>query len=238
MAYIENPKTKGSGILCGIPQKGVCPVGCADCFFQSGRSYLEPLDEHTPNLPTAEQARGHVVRLNDGNDSNHNRAAVLQAAAVYGHVFFNSSIPHDLDGFPGPVVLTVNPSDMTDMSAHLLDPIPRNLMFVRVRTNTWNLAVVQQVVEHYATKQVPVMINFMAYYKEVVRPGHENNYTFRKRTLNSYWVITPEAARKIMQPYQDNPYVYACGKDVKTFACHRCGNCLREYFATKERLKS
>jgi|GEM_PF-4975445 len=28
--YIENPKTKGSGIICCIPQTGVCPIGCPD----------------------------------------------------------------------------------------------------------------------------------------------------------------------------------------------------------------
>jgi len=43
MGYKENPKTKGSGIVCAIPQKGICPNRCEDCFFQSGRSY-----ENTP----------------------------------------------------------------------------------------------------------------------------------------------------------------------------------------------
>lgn len=49
MSYIENPKTKGSGIVCAIPQTGVCPIGCEDCFFQSDRSFLEPLDENLPS---------------------------------------------------------------------------------------------------------------------------------------------------------------------------------------------
>jgi len=51
MTYKENPKTKGSGILCAIPQTGRCPMQCSDCFFQSGRSFLEPLDENLPNMP-------------------------------------------------------------------------------------------------------------------------------------------------------------------------------------------
>ncbi len=38
MDYKENPKTKGSGIICAIPQKGICPSKCPDCFFQSVRS--------------------------------------------------------------------------------------------------------------------------------------------------------------------------------------------------------
>ena len=68
MSYIENPKTKGSGIISCIPQKGICPNTCEDCFFQSGRSYLEPLDENLPNLP--EEVDYQIVRVNDGNDSN------------------------------------------------------------------------------------------------------------------------------------------------------------------------
>ena len=52
-----NPKTKGSGIITCIPQTGRCPNGCEDCFFQSGRSYLEPLEENLPHVPPAEMAR-------------------------------------------------------------------------------------------------------------------------------------------------------------------------------------
>ncbi len=56
MSYKENPKTKGSGIISCIPQKGVCPNKCEDCFFQSDRSYLEPLGE---NLPSSER-KSHI----------------------------------------------------------------------------------------------------------------------------------------------------------------------------------
>jgi len=79
MPYIENPKTKGSGIICCIPQAGECPIHCDDCFFQSGRSYLEPLDVNLPNLPSKEESQGRVVRVNDGNDSNNDREAVMAA---------------------------------------------------------------------------------------------------------------------------------------------------------------
>jgi len=236
MSYIENPKTKGSGIICGIPQSGECPVKCADCFFQSGRSYLEPLDQNLPNLPSAEQARGRVVRLNDGNDSNNQRELVMAAASQYEHVFLNTSIPRGLEGLGSPVVLTVNPGKMTDVRVHLLDPVPPNLMFVRVRTNTWNLALVDQAVAHYTARKIPVVLTFMAYYTESVPAGHEADYSFRKRTMNSYWVINPEAWDRILARYAGNQWVYPCGKDANTFGCHRCGNCLREYFATRERL--
>ena len=232
--YIENPKTKGSGILCAIPQKGVCPLGCKDCFFQSGRSYLEPLEINLPNLPPPELSINHIIRVNDGNDSNIHRPTVIGKTNCYPQRFFNTSIPN-LD-FPAPVVLTVNPALMTDREAHWINsPIPPNLMFVRVRTNTWNLILVDKVVQHYTNYLVPVVLTFMAYYEETVEL--EKDYVYRKRILNPYWVITPTAWNRIVEQYKYNPLVYTCGKDAHTYACCHCGNCLREYFATIERMQ-
>ena len=237
MPYIENPKTKGSGILCCIPQKGVCSVKCPDCFFQSGRSYLEPLEVNLPNMPSLEQAKHMVVRVNDGNDSNNDRELVMEAVRDYPQRFYNTSIHYDLGGFNAPVVLTLNPGLRTDTSIVVLGQIPDNLMFVRVRVNTWNLHLVKEAVDHYTKRSIPVVLTFMAYYTENIPTSHKANYSFRQRTMNSYWVITPEAWDKIMAEYAGNQLVYACGKDANTFACSRCGNCLREYFATIERMK-
>src|SRR3989344_96569 len=208
MPYIENPKTRGSGILCCIPQTGVCPINCPDCFFQSGRSFLEPLTENLPNMPEVKLAAGYVVRANDGNDSNNQRQLVMAAVQQYPERFYNTSIPWDLEKFDAPVVLTLNPGLKTDELVVLLDPIPKNLMFVRVRVNTWNLELVDQAVSHYSAASIPIVLTFMAYYTE-----------------------------SILARYEGNPLVYSCGKDANTFACSRCGNCLREYFATRERMK-
>ena len=236
MTYLENPKTKGSGIVCAIPQTGTCPVGCADCFFQSGRSYLEPLADNLPNLPKHVDAADRIVRMNDGNDSNVERAQVERAASVYADAFFNTSMPTRLDEYPGPVVLTANPGKHTDARAHLVMP-PPNLMFVRARVNTWNLENVDRIVVHYTTLEVPVVLTFMAYYDETIPDGHTDSYVYRKRTLNSYWVITPAAWDAVVARYASNKWVYTCGKDADTHACSRCGNCLREYYATRERMR-
>jgi hypothetical protein len=238
MPYIENPKTKGSGVICCIPQEGVCPIGCADCFFQSGRSYLEPLDDNLPNMPSLKEVRNRVVRVNDGNDSNNHRDLVVAVTSCYPQKFFNTSISTDLEFFGDPVVLTVNPGNMTDKSAHFVDPIPKNLMFVRVRVNSWNLDLVDWVVEYYTGAGIPVIFTFMAYYTETIPDEYKDDYVFSKRTLNSYWVITSEAWDRIMSKYSDNQLVYSCGKNADTHACSRCGNCLREYFATMERMKT
>lgn len=237
-AYIENPKTKSSGIVCCIPQKGICPVKCPECFFQGGRSYLEPMDKHLPNMPSREFAKGMVVRVNDGNDSNNRPEEVMAAVQKYPERFYNTSMARNLKKFDAPVVLTVNPGNMTDHKVCLLDPIPYNLMFVRVRVDTWNLNLVDRAVEHYSSRGIPVILTFMAYYSDSVPGGHKANYSWRQRTMNSYWVITPEAWDRVMARYAGNKLVHSCGKDANTFACSQCLNCLREYYLAKERMKA
>jgi hypothetical protein len=241
--YIENPKTKGSGIICCIPQEGICPVGCEDCFYQGGRSYLEPLSENLPNMPDPVNiflSGFEVVRVNDGNDSNNKRTSVVEATQQYKHRFYNTSIPSKLDEFNAPVVLTVNPGTMTDTSACLLSVIPKNLMFVRFRTNMWNLEKADEVIEYYAFHSVPTVLTFMAYYSEESIPeDFRQDYMYRKRTLNSYYAITTDAWERVMQRYKYNKWVYSCGKiegEKGVTGCRFCGNCLREFFATMERM--
>lgn len=237
MSYIENPKTKGSGIVCAIPQTGTCPNKCEDCFFQSGRSYLEPLDKNLPNMPD-EDMDFYLVRVNDGNDSNVDRETVEVATCSYRHRFYNTAIPK-LD-FPAPVVLTVNPSKMTDVDFHKIRVVPKNLMFVRFRANTWNIELQKACIQYYSNKDIPVVLTFMAYYdKESVPVLHRPKYVWRKRTLNSYWAITTSEWRQVMYYYRNNKWVHSCGKiegELGDTHCRFCGNCLREYFATITRM--
>jgi hypothetical protein len=185
-----------------------------------------------------------IVRVNDGNDSNVQRELVIASTSQYDHRFFNTSIPQ-LD-FPAPVVLTVNPGRKTDVSWHRLEHIPKNLMFVRIRTNTWNLdSVVDPAVQYYTThpeRGVPVVLTFMAYFRteDEMPPEHRKHYVFRRRTTNDYMAITTEAWREIMKRYQDNGLVYSCGKiegEKGDTHCLRCGNCVREYHNTRERMR-
>jgi len=236
--YKENPKTAGSGIACAIPQKGECPMHCEDCFFQSGRSYLEPLVENLPNMPA--DTEGRVVRVNDGNDSNVERELVLARTKYYRHKFYNTSIPK---AFDEPWVLTINPGNNTDKDFWALDPVPKSLMFVRFRANTWNVALAAEAVAHYTSRNVPVVLTFMAYFKFEgnVPKEHVTFYVKRKRTANEYLAITTAGWRRVMQVFQDNPLVHSCGKiegEKGKSGCKYCGNCLREYFATTERLRT
>lgn len=234
--WIYNPKTKGSGIICCIPQIGICPNKCPDCFFQAGRSYLEPLSDNLPHIPSVEMSKGKVVRMNDGNDSNNQRSLVESVAKGYEHVFFNTSTPYKLEEFLAPVVFTVNPGIMTDVDFHRLDPIPKNLMFVRVRVNTWNPEVLSSVINYYTKREVRVVITFMAYYTTPIPSAEKDFYTYEKRVTNPYWVLNQDMQIDIMDTFWNNPYVYECGYK-NTHSCKFCGNCLREYFRVIEEMK-
>jgi len=232
-----NPKVKGSGIIECIPQTGQCPNGCVDCFFNGGRSYLEPLSENLPHIPTKEMAHGRVVRMNDGNDSNVQRELVERTAKQFEDVFFNTSNVHKLSQYPGPVVLTLNPANMTDKSFWVIKIPPINLMFCRIRTNMWNLkTVVKHAIEHYTIRnKVPIVLTYMAYYTQPIPKKYSYAYVWKKRTLNSYWCLKDECIQDIEDMFADNPLVHSCG--YKGHACTACGNCLREYYATKERMR-
>ena len=70
---------------------------------------------------------------------------------------------------------------------------------------------------------------------------HKEHYIYRKRTLNSYYAITTAAWMAIMDRYRLNKFVSSCGKiegELGKTGCRYCGNCLREYFATVERMKN
>jgi len=241
MSYIENPKTKNSGILCAIPQSGICTQGCKDCFFQSGRSYLEPLDKNLPNLPPVEITDGMVIRVNDGNDSNNNIDEVIASSNQYKMKFYNTSIPK-LEKFDAPAVLTINPGKITDTDFYKIDNPPKNLMFVRFRTNTWNIDLCRQAVQFYSCYEIPIILTFMAYHDINDIPLlHRNFYLERKRTLNMYFAISSSTWSYVMSEFKFNIWVYSCGKiegEKGKTSCRHCGNCLREYFATKVRMKN
>ncbi len=243
MPYKENPKTAGSGIVCCIPQSTKCPNNCNDCFFQSGRSYLEPLEASLPNMPDFDTSQL-VVRVNDGNDSNVQRKKVIATTKHMPMKFYNISALHSKDStkhipeFPGPVVLTVNPGKSIDWAYRKLEVIPANLMFVRVLVSTWNLSLVHSAVHWYVSKKVPVVLTFMAYHDiESVPEAHKDSYVYRKRTANAYYAIQNSSWLSIMARWKHDPMVYSCGKEGLNTLCKHCGNCLREYFATQERMK-
>jgi hypothetical protein len=232
--YLENPKTKGSGIFCVIPQKEKCPRGCAGCFFYGGRSYLEPLEENLPNIP--EPQEGRVYRINDGGDSNVERDTVLRVSERYPLRFYNTSFPQF--EFDAPVVLTVNPGEMTDVNFYKVEhPL---LMYVRYRVNTWNWRKIgKSLIMWYVERKVPVVLTWMAYEKEEEIPQeHRKEYERATRTLNEYWCVKEEPWKKIMKQVKDTnfgKFVESCGT-WEQHECKWCGNCLKFFFKKREEL--
>ncbi len=212
----QNPKLKGTDIIEAIPQTGECPVGCDECFYNGGRFY-RPLDK--PLLPTIQEARNKIVRVNPGHDSNIQKGLVNMITVRYPHKFYNTSIP-DFD-FPGPVVFTCNGRNL-----HLVFTV-RNLMAVRVRVSTWNLEEVDKAAEHYLKLKVPVLLTFMRYSSihDGCRPIvlKKEDYEWRSNILNEYWCIKPETMLRVTERYKGTG-VRMCGTPASSL-CIDCRNC-------------
>lgn len=207
----NNPKLAGSHLIEAIPQTGECPIGCAECFYNGGRFY-RTLDE--PLLPSLAEAEGKIVRVNAGHDSNINRALVVGATRHYPHKFYNTSIPRF--DFQAPVVFTCN-----GKKPHFVD-CPPNIMFVRIRTNTWDMEIQDALVKHYLGQGVPVALTFMRYYDKNNVVEMER-YEWRKNILNDYYCIRADPQLEILKRYKGTG-VRMCGTPVSSL-CVDCRNC-------------
>lgn len=246
--YKKNPKMSGipSGIIGCIPQpgnfnNGICPNKCEDCFFQGGRSYLEPLKNNLPNIPERVQF-WQIVRINDGHDSNIMPPSmdIRVETKQFPRKYYNTAIPKNFSWFDAPVVFTINPGKMTDKSFWELESKDLdNLMYVRFRTNTWNLEITDKAVDYYTSREIPVVLTFMAYFHTIdhIPKKHRKFYINRSRTSNVYTAITTDAWRNVMMRYEDNKWVDSCGKiegERGTSACRFCGVCIKHYMAAME----
>ena len=231
----ENPKLVGTKILDCIPQTGMCPVGCVECYY-NGPMWYRTRDE--PLIPSKIEADGRVVRFNTGLDSNVEREKVIEASKDYEDFFFNTAIPRF--DFPGPVVFTCNSKAVTksapaDSIAYFADfDEAENLMYVRFRLNTWNVDLADEVVKYYADWfQVPVVMTFMRYSDENNIPeDQKSNYTYEKHIVNSYWLMKDDVKRQIMHSWADNGMVYMCGT-YDSDLCRDCENCWNLYWRWK-----
>jgi len=113
---------------------------------------------------------------------------------------------------------------------------PKNLMFVRALVNAWNHDVVDSIVAHFTSNSVPVVLTFMAYFETPIPEKHRLDYIWRTRTSNPYWCLRTEVRERIVAMFDHNNLVHVCGGRRTDSHCRHCGNCLREYYATKERI--
>jgi hypothetical protein len=238
----RNPKQEGTNLFDCVPQCGTCPMGCNQCFFnRPGAFYTE-----VPSIPTLEEVGDGIVRMNCGNDSNNQRDLVIKTAEQYPKVFFNTSIAKF--DFPGPVVLTANPSEEDWNKYHLplhhrdeWFPPAGNLMFVRLRTSSTNIDLVKRAADMWCAAGVPVVLTFMSYYDhepEVpswVRAAVGKCYEWKVRHINSYHCPTKGFVRWVMDQFH-NPLVSMCGSYDIGY-CKACLNCETRYIQTAKRLR-
>ncbi len=238
---INNPKLDGSGILDCIPQTGKCPNDCPECFYNQG-FYLD-IKKDLPKIPTPEEAEGRIIRMNSGNDSANQKDLVIRTASQYKDAFFNTSISGV--EFPGPYVLTLNPGEKTDQSIWCVHD--SKIMFVRFRTNLWNLDLLEEACRFYRDEPFPVVMTFMRYKNRIsikqnllftTYNGNVHRYEPHKHLLNDYWLLNQESCYLVYERISSRfKNVAMCGTRHSSL-CRDCGVCLREYYRTKERMRT
>jgi len=257
----KNPKQAGSRMWSCRPQTGKCPNGCNQCFYNRDNAYY--CDINKPNIPTPEEVGNDIVRMNSGHDSNIEKRQVINVASMYKHAFFNTSLP-DFD-FPGPVVFTANAREEEPAYCPIINnqrktrQLPPKMekyfdriMFTRLRVSPTNLEFIKQAVACWTAAHVPVVLTFMAYYDQDP-PGLDKcgddfywedaegkgykAYTWRKRTLNSYYCSTREWNRQVtleMKKYGGRG-VTLCGT-YDGAKCADCQNCSNYYWITRKHM--
>jgi len=84
-------------------------------------------------------------------------------------------------------------------------------------------------------------MKLMNYYKQIIPKDHLVHYEKKQRILNVSWSLKYSTWKFLMSRYNFNPLVHSCGVEgltTESKLCKNCGNCLREYFNTMERMKN
>jgi hypothetical protein len=132
------------------------------------------------------------------------------------------------------------------------------LMFVRLRVSPTNWGLIEHAVACWTAKDVPVVLTFMAYYSKDppgcspvwITDGDKPDafqwtngdvfmtaYTWRQRTINSYWCPTREYIRQCIQHMKKfgGRLVTICGT-YDGAKCKDCMNCANYYWITKKHM--
>ncbi|MBD3176336.1 MAG: hypothetical protein GF320_14245 [Armatimonadia bacterium] len=241
----QNPKMAGSNLIDCVPQSGMCPVACRDCFYNRPGWYAG--EEREPVVPNAREAEAKIVRINSGHDSNIEKMHVLEVAARYPHHFYNTSIP-DVRFFDAPVVVTINRDEETDpcLPEQVRGELAR-IMYVRFRLSPSNLGRAADAVRAWAGQHsIPVVLTYMAYYTheppiltEGERFGLEHDglsgdpYIWKVRTANEYWCASSSfiaSTHRLLERGAPG-LVLTCGTSTSSL-CRDCGNCELLYYRT------
>lgn len=229
-----------------IPQTGFCPIDCSECYYNREGAFYRELN--TSLIPTLEEAKGKIVRINSGHDSNLLTEEQLELTGQYPDRFYCTSLPR-IDKFDAPVQLTINgrdtdetyysPTDIfRDIPTHYILKNPFwNLMLVRFRVNTWNLKLCKQAIDEWTKEHsVPFLLTDMRYYhKELIKEPHYYNYG--KHILNEYWKLNDEGLKKVLE-LTKYPNVFWCGNPFTgSTLCKDCMLCeilyMKIYMKTK-----
>ena len=233
---IENPKTEGTHIIDAIPQTGLCPMKCSECYYNDDGFYLS---KDVPNVPTSVEALGRIVRVNSGHDSNIDRTNVMNVTQIFRDRFYNTCIP--ILHFGRPTILTINGRDTDNsyVSPHKIEGSLETLMALRFRVNTWNLPLLENALNEYFSYglHAPFILTPMRYKSvEAIPETHRKFYTRRKHIVNDWWCLTEEGFL-LVKSLMRYPSAFLCGNPFDNSSlCSQCRLCEHFYVSSMNKI--
>ena len=236
---MPNKKLAESNLVDWIPQRVKrCPLDCPECYYNRAVNENTEWIQHVGDRPSDVDIQTKIVRVNSGLDSNIERKIVVEQTRELPHKFYNTSIPQWI-GFPGPVVLTVNPGWCGYQFHNLAGSIGflSQLMFVRVLVadvTQHALNIIAREIRWYARFNVPVVLTFMRY---TGMPTHPSGYTMTGHIDHEWWCPTIETKRGTYAELLSNAShgdLYVCGGLEGDERCATCGVCERLYWRSLE----
>jgi hypothetical protein len=238
--YTPNPKLVNSGMWACRPQTGRCPNGCSECYYNHP-GYYEDITQ--PSVPDPADVGDDIVRMDDGHDSNLQRELVVQTAAQYKNVFYNTSIARL--NFDAPVVLTANPREEQSDTWAWPDAVgyPINLMAVRIRLTPANVSDTTRLLMEWTDRGVAVLVSHMRYYTQdalfdmlVGAPTVSSaDYDFHKHVLNDCWQPNAGLQQRLGTAIGlgRRHGAYLCGDKP----CKDCRQCESLYWLARRRME-
>ena len=225
----QNPKLAGSGIADCAPHGGLCPIGCAECYYNRPGAWYGGHDaagNPLPVVPEPPEVLGKVVRMCSGHDASIRRKMVIEA------VYFCTSEPTAIAKLPGPVDHMANrreerPETWT-RPRH--GEIPVNIMSIRLRVTPARIGDIAEAAAEWAAESVPVLLTPMSYWSMKPPTEHTDWYEWKVRHINSYWCATA-AFKKAVLDICPTFGIWWCEG-----SCKDCNACEAAYWLAKRRL--
>tara|TARA_Y100000310_G_C20563218_1_gene754122 strand:- start:11 stop:733 length:723 start_codon:yes stop_codon:yes gene_type:complete len=234
---MTNPKIRNTNMITARPQGDDCPLECSECFYNSDNYYE---DKSTASMPSVEESKEKIVKVNDGHDSNIDSDRVISTTSRYKDKFYNTSIGTLF--FKKPTILTINGKDTDETYIETRDIRGdlNTLMAIRFRVNLWNIGLCEDAINTYRGDGIgaPFLLTDMRYNNIASIPKEFRKwYEYKEHISNSYYSLNKKGLDILFTYLMRYFNVYWCGNPfTKSTLCEDCFLCEHFYIVCKSKI--